>query len=371
MADHDGWLFPLALFLFSRMLLLVGLQLSFHAYAIGDTLSPRCVLPLPTNPTFQSFCCWDCGWFERIVRMGYPRLEYAQVLPLLPILGRGVSTAFGILPRTALYLVANLASLFSYVLLYRLFRRLGGTRSARFALAAFVAYPFHFFQAVGYAESLMVLASVWAISLAMERRHLSAGIVLGFGVLARHVCLFSGVGLLVAQLRQQGFHPRKWRLKSDLIGLVLPFVFLFAWILFLRVQFGTWIGLHEAREASWWGKVGRAYWGVLDVLRNVPFDTHPEYYTYMVFALLPLAGTIALCRRPALAELAAPSVVLLIVFFLSGGVSLGRYTASCWFAFLPLGAFLNRSPRLGLVFLAVLFALQGYYFFYHPWGEII
>jgi hypothetical protein len=153
---------------------------------------------------------------------------------------------------------------------------------------------------------------------------------------------------------------------------VLPFLFLGAWVVYLFALFHTWTAIHDARVASWWGHVGRAYWGILDVLQQVPYDRHPEYFFYVVFALIPLSGTVALFFRRRWAELAWSAAVLLFVCFSSGGASLGRYTGSCWPAFLPIGVWLERRPLLAPILLGALMLVQGLFFFLHGHGfEII
>jgi hypothetical protein len=57
--------------------------------------------------------------------------------------------------------------------------------AARWALTLFGVYPFAFFQAAGYPESLMIFFSALAILLAQREDHIWAGVALGLGVLAR------------------------------------------------------------------------------------------------------------------------------------------------------------------------------------------
>ena len=367
----EAWTFPVALFAITRLALVacsyMGLLMTLHSF----DGSAKCLPALRSHPALQSFCCWDCGWFNRAATEGFLTVESAQVFPLLPILAWLLKTLLHIPREFGLIIVANLASLASYSVLYRLFRRLDGRSAARWGVTALASYPFHFFQAVGYSESLMVLASALAVLLALEGRHLRAGLALGFGVLARHITLFAGVGLLLAQIRQRGIHPKRFLLSRDIVGLVLPFLFLAAWVIYLYTRFHSWTTIHDARMASWWGHSGRAYWGVLDVLKT-PYDHHPEYFFYIVFALIPLAGAVALFFRRHWAELAWSAVVLLLVCFSSGGASLGRYTGSCWPAFLPIGIWLARRPHLAPILLGGLMLIQGLFFFLHGHGfEII
>jgi len=364
----EAWKFPIALFLVTRFALVacsyMGLVLTLRTF----DGSMKCLPELRAHPAMQSFCCWDCGWFHRAAIEGFPTVESAQVFPLLPILAWLLKTLFFIPRQYGLVIVANLASLASYSVLFRLFRRLEGTSAARWGLTALAAYPFHFFQAVGYSESLMVLTSALAVLLALDGRHLRAGLALGFGVLARHITLFAGAGLLIAQIRQRGIHPKRLLLSRDVAGLVIPFLFLGAWVVYLHSRFHSWTVIHDARMASWWGQMGRAYWGVVDVLKLMPYDRHPEYVFYLFFALIPLAGTIALFFRQRWFELAFSAAILLFVCFSSGGASLGRYTGSCWPAFLPVGIWLGRRPYLAPILLGGLMLFQGLFFFLHGHG---
>lgn len=360
-----AWTFPIALFVFTRVTLLA---VSYMGLTLTPILFEHPTRRLPflrPYPALQSFCAWDCEWFERIVREGFATLEHAQVFPLLPALAWLVAKGTGIPHEIGIILIPNLASCVSYLVIYRLFRDLAGHGAARWGLAAMVAYPFSFFQALGYSEGLMVCLSALAVYLAGKGRHISAGVALGFGALARHLTLFAGPALVVAQIRQRGWRPRRLLLDRGLVGLVMPFALLGIWVVYLYVRFGSWTAIHDARMASWWGQVGRAYWGVLDVIRQMPYQRHPEYFFYLVFALLPVAGTVALFFRKRWLELAVAALVLMAVCFSSGGISLGRYTGSCWPAFLPVGLWLSRRPTIAVLLVACMMFMQGMFFFLH------
>jgi hypothetical protein len=44
-------------------------------------------------------------------------------------------------------------------------------------------------------------------------------------------------------------------------------------------------------------------------------------------------------------------------------MGLGRFSASCWPAFLPLGWFAARRPAVGMPLVAVFAMAQGFYFY--------
>lgn len=355
---RDEWRFPLGLFALTRAAYLagsyVGLRLVPLLYYHEDTRHQF----LRAYPALDGFCRWDCGWFEKVVREGFGPVVNAQVFPLLPALA-WLGERAGINRFIGLILIPNLASLGSFLVLYRIFRDLEGPHAARKALLLYAVFPFAFFQAAGYSDALMVLGSALAIRLALRGRHLAAGVVLGIGVLARHITLCAGAGLLAAQIRQRpGF--RRFLGSPALAGLVIPWLFLAGWALLVGHLSGDPRALLTARDKQW-GEM--AYWGVIQAFTKTSYARDPEYFIYMAFALVPIAGAALLCTRRRWAELAAAGVVLVLVCLGSGVVGLGRYLGTCWPAFLPLGVILARRPGLADAVLLALALMQGVFFF--------
>jgi hypothetical protein len=55
----------------------------------------------------------------------------------------------------------------------------------------------------------------------------------------------------------------------------------------------------------------------------------------------------------------------MLTLWLVGISALGRYSASCWPAFLPLGVWLERRPALALAVVGFSAMLQMIFFFLH------
>lgn len=326
---------------------------------------------LQPYPWLDGLCRWDCGWFDRIVREGYATVEHAKVFPLFAYAGKALEQLFGINHLVAFILLANLASLASYVLIYKLFRELEDEAAARTAMLLFTAFPFHYYQAAGYPESTMVLATVGSIMLARSGKHLSSGVALTLGFAARHLTLAGGAGLLAAQLRQRGFNPKRFLLSPAVLALVMPWLFLLAFSWYLGEKTGDPMAWWNSRRIGWNDWV---WYGARQVLLYVPYHERPEYFFYLCFALLLLAGGVGLGlalwrRRWEYAEISAFGLVLLAVVLSSGAAGMGRYLASIWPCFLPLGVWLARRPTLQGATLGLLFLFQGMWFFLftHQW----
>lgn len=361
----DVW-FPLLLF--------VSMRLAFVAFSyIGMTLVPHLYLHeegrqafMKPYPAFDGLCRWDCAWFLRIMDEGFSQLENAKVFPLYPALAWTLSRVTGWNRIVSLLIIANAASLASYFVIYRLFRKLEGSAAARWGLMLFASYPFAYYQAVAYSEPMLILGSASALWFASRGRHLWAGTALGLGLMARHVTIFFGLGLLAQQLLRSGLRPKRLLWNVDFLGLAIPFAFLAAWSWYLARKVGDPLAYWHARELNFGPEV---FWSVREVFKNVPYESRRELYFYMAFSLIPLAGTIALFAKRRTIPLGAAAMGVMAAAYYGGGIALGRYSSACWPAFLPLGVMLSRRPLLQGPVVGALMLLQGAFFwlFSHQW----
>jgi hypothetical protein len=113
-------------------------------------------------PLVDKLLAWDAHQYLAIAEDGYRSIpDGFRFFPGFPLLARGVGFVFGGHPGIAMLVVANACALGAGVALYRLvLRETGQPRTARlaawFALAAPATVPL----AMGYAESLGLLAAV-------------------------------------------------------------------------------------------------------------------------------------------------------------------------------------------------------------------
>ncbi len=364
---HWHWIrFPLVLFVCTRMALLG------FSY-IGLTFVPEIWIPWGSRERmlFQPYraidglCRWDCYWYYGIAEGGYQEALQTTFFPLYPILVRTLNEATGIPLHFSLLIVSNAASLAAILVVYRIFVMLASEEAARWALTLHAAYPFTFFQATAYPESLMMLYSALAILFALRGNHLWAGVMLGFGVLVRHLTMFAGAALLVAQIRQRSAHPTRFLRSPAILGLLIPWLCLGLYCLYQYRTFGDPLAFWHTRGGPPWGD--RAWWGIWQVVTNQDAGPYagdvPVMRSYIPFALLPTVGAIALLRKTQWMELAVFALILVTVNWAVGIVALGRYMSSCWPAFLPLGVWLSKRPNFQGPVITLLAVFQGLFFF--------
>jgi len=355
----QAWAFPFSVWLGARVALTlaswVGLKMERNLQ-VPAWLSPQFSL----MPVFEPLCRWDCGWFYLIARDGYVEGWQTNFFPMLPVLTRLLWYVTRIPPHWGLLIVSNIACLVAYRVLYRMFRRLGDEQAARWGLILFAAYPFAFFHASGHPESLMVLFTALSLDHATRGQHLRASLALAAGVLARHLTLLAGLGLLLAQVQQRPslrgfFKSPAW------LALALPWLSLFGYMLYQQLAWGDFLTFYKARDN--WGEL--AYWGLTDQIRAWGSnDSRIDIiYTYLPFAALVLGGAVLAARQRSWWPLAAFGLVLTALSWAVGLWGLGRYSASCWPAFLALGSVAARRPMLGMLLTSGLGVSQGIFFF--------
>jgi hypothetical protein len=358
--------FPLLLFVCTRIAL-------FGVSYLGLTFVPEIWIPwgererllFHLHPALDGLCRWDCYWYYGIAARGYQEAVQTTFFPLYPALVRAVHAVTGMPLHLSLLVVSNLAGVAALVVVYRIFVLLASEAAARWALTLHAAYPFTFFQATGYPESLMMLFSALAILFALRGNHLWAGVLLGCGGLVRHLTLVAGAALVVAQIRERGVHPKRFLGSPAILGLLLPWLGVGLYCLYQYHLFGDPLAFWHTRSGPQWGE--RAWWGVWQVVTNQDAGPYtgdvPVWRSYLPFALVPTVGALALLRKPHWWELAAFALILVAINGAVGIVALGRYMAACWPAFLPLGVWLAQRPSWQGPVITLLAVFQGLFFF--------
>lgn len=350
--------FPVVLFLVSR----VGyLGVSW----MGLSLFPRLFMHedgrqtfLQPYPAVDGLCRWDCAWFVKVLQEGYATNVHAAVCPLFPATG-WLLEQIGVHHLITFIVLANVLALVSYLLLYQLFTELEGEEVARWGLLLFAAYPFAYYQAAGYAESALVASTAGTLLLAQRKHYLWAGVVLGFGVMARQLALLGGAGLLFAYVRDRGFSPKRFFLYPGVLGLLIPWGFVAAFSYYLSVKLGDPFAFVQGRAIH----THLTWMGVRQILTDITFLDRPEFTFYAMFVTIPTIGTIALLSRRTWWAFASIAVAMMAVNLWMGGMALGRYSATCWPAYLPLGVWAARNPTWQGPVLAALMLFQGLFFF--------
>lgn len=302
-------------------------------------------------------CRWDCGWFMEIASHGYAQQKYSNFFPLFPLLGRAAHALTGLRYDHALTLIANVAGFVGLAAVYRVFSQLEGEEVAAMGTALLVAWPFSFFQAAPYPESLMLASSALAILWSERNQHFRAGIALGLGILARHLTVFAGGALVVAHVRQRGLRPGRLIADRRFLALLLPLAIAGTYPAYLYFRFGDPLVWLKVRQE--WGEV--AWFGLVRFFRSRWWQTH--FATYVWLSLVPGIGALWLLRNRRHWILAGYAVPLMACLWLVGLAGLGRYTQAVWPAFLPIAIAISKRPSLKLPTVIAFSTMQGLFLY--------
>ncbi|AFZ18678.1 mannosyltransferase family protein [Allocoleopsis franciscana] len=168
----EGLIFVIAIWLLSRLVIFVAMQLLAPVSPISPVTHSG-TLPLDYTPDFvpqtswNLFAHWDGAWYRKIATLGY---DYAQdgkyhsiaFFPLFPLAIRAVMS-LGLPSQIAGTLVNNLALLGALWLLYRWAEERYSVSVARWATAVLAWCPFSLYGTVVYSEGLFLLVTTAAL----------------------------------------------------------------------------------------------------------------------------------------------------------------------------------------------------------------
>ncbi len=316
---------------------------------------------------------WDALWYLSVVEAGYvadaslPVQQNICFFPLYPLLIRLLCQA-GVNPLLGALLIANLATLATACLLYRVVARRAGLPAARWSLALWLVFPSALFGCVPYADSLLSLIGLLSTARLLENRCLAAGAWAGLASAVRPS------GLALAASFVPAVFSRRW--LSAIGGGILAIGGVVAFFGYLGWMSGDpWLYPHVIRSwrtegttlnpLAWAASVilGLAQAAALVLRGGSPLQVYSGRVTDPLLLVWALALLPAV-RRLGWGVLFGALVMLLLPISASGTISIGRYVWAVMPVFIAAGSSLAQSrwrwPTLlafsvGLVWLSFLY----------------
>ncbi|MCL2470962.1 MAG: hypothetical protein FWF25_04390 [Propionibacteriaceae bacterium] len=194
----------------------------------------------------QALTRWDVVHFIEVSQHGYTTLTQTAFFPGLPLLMAGFSL-IGIPPVVSGVIISLIGSGMAAWALYRL---AGGSVNGAVAVWAWSFAPMAVFTFVPYTEAIFSAFAFWSFWYAKRGRW---GWAAG---LASAACLFRVSGLfligalgLVALFGTRG---ATWRRRaSAAMWMVIPALVIAAYVVYLRVSFGSWTTWFRAEDLGW------------------------------------------------------------------------------------------------------------------------
>ncbi len=180
----DGLVFVVIMWLLSRLLIIVAMQLIAPLLPLHPVnLSPSLLGSIPNyfpQPGWEVFSHWDGAWYRKVATEGYDYVNDGQqysvaFFPLFPLLCRGLMT-LGVPFNVAGTLVNNLGMLGAMLLLYRWAKERYDLRTARWVTAVLAWCPFSLYGTVIYTEGLFLWLTTAALRAFEHHQHIKAAV---------------------------------------------------------------------------------------------------------------------------------------------------------------------------------------------------
>lgn len=329
--------------------------------------------PVNATPAWeQTLSNWDTGWYLSIVDDGYATEIAGETnlafFPVYPLLLSWLSK-LGPDPVTVgvvLSLVCFLGALF---LLRRLLLEKYSERVASSTLLLVAFWPFSFFFALAYTESLFLLLAVGAFYLVHRERWWAAAACAGVASGTRFVGVFVALGVAIAFFQKDGWRPALRDLAKTAGLLVVGLTGVLAFMAYLHAHTGKAFAFVEAQR--FWHNRGAG----IKALEWIPevLTTHsPSTYTYVSVLLylvpfvlfLGLAAFVLLRRDVAWG---AFSALTLIAPVPTGNIaSTNRYVLILFPCFAAAAELLKDRAPVAVAASAAFLGLFAYHYAYHP-----
>ncbi len=302
---------------------------------------------------FDAFFRWDGGWFARIATEGYVLVETANFFPLFSMQGKVLMLLFAIPADLALVLVASINGLMATCALYLLACELFGEDVGRWTVAAYLCWPFGFFQIAAYPESLTVLLGASACFLAVKGHVKSMMLVCALAALARHTSCYAVFGAALLLLQRRRWFASALALGSWCVGLGA-----FAW--FQAVTFQDPLKFLHVRAL--WADGFVPLW-------SMHLRANPTFLPGAIFAVVSLLLSVWSFRERPKWPLGLATLIWLGVLMSTGGTGLGRHVSSVWPTFIAAGLILAPRPTLATALVAGSAACGSimFTFYVHQW----
>lgn len=362
----------------------VTLGVAFVANVLFSASRPRTLaLPFRRAKLAEIFAAWDSGWYFDIAARGYYFAADGQssvaFFPLYPLLMRTVGTVLGGGDR-ALWMSGVIVSCTSFAFalfaLHRFAERTLGNREAARRTVLYVSlFPFSIFFTRVYAEALLLLTTVLAVSNASRGGWPRAGAWGALATLARPNGILIAIPLILIALQQpRGLVQVVTRL-AWLLPVPLALAGYSAFVYHLSGDPLAWL----AAQVHWGYSLGHAPWQQLlkMISRLLRYGLYDYFFVSRMAPYRLFHGVTALvflALTPAVFKHLGPAMGLYVLVSLLVPLSsnalegVGRYSAVLFPVFMLVGSVRShRVHEFVLVASALVLALfLGLFVTLHP-----
>ena len=357
---------------FSLIPLSIGFPSAWEIGADGNRHMVAKHVSPTTHPWVNILSRWDAGWYVDIARDGYHyepgKPSNAAFFPLYPLLIRATH-AILLLPDNDYWwflsgiVLSNLALLVALGYFRSLLAIDFEAKTVSRAITYLLIFPTTFFFSSVYSESLFLALTVGAFYYARKNRWLTACILTALATLTRSQGIILLLPLLIEYLAQRNF--RLEQVSWNATGFALIPAALFAFALFLKVNFGSWTIIFDLQNA-WNRRLMWPWYPAAWLFRHAP-PLSPEHHDILDFSFLLALLAAAIFGIQKLRLSYSVYLWTALIFFSCWGiyVSIPRFDVVIFPFFIVIALGGTRSPVFHLAYVVLSSVLAGLFMVMH------
>lgn len=344
----------LKIFLFWRIGLFAVTALGAMAFPPSSNGALGAVTLTKPFDYWLSWAQWDGGYYYQIAQRGYLHLQDYAFYPLYPLLTKIVGTLLSNNLLAGL-LISNIAFVLFLKVFYKFVSEKFSKKAAINTVITLLCFPTTFFAVAFYTEGLFLLIASLVFVYMYQKKLLVSGLLISAATLTR----FVGTSLIISlfyyyfRVARERFVIKIPTLLVSVLGISIYAIYLYAKVddplAFANVQM-VW-----QRTAGDPISTIISYFWTIVTNRATPPDQYFDLGITLLFIGILIAG---IKKIPS--SLWIFSMLVILIPASSGTLtSMPRYVLSSLGAFIIIGEFLTRNPKLKLPIWAASLTLQA------------
>lgn len=342
---------------------------------------------------------WDGVWYNKIMTQGYdnamPAVEpdhYSchegtnacqrnfAFFPLYPIASKATADVLSIEYTYAALLISNTCFVLAGLLLYRLAKKIFGSKQVAFSsLLLFAFFPFSYIFSGVMTESLFIFLLLAGYSLALERKYLAAGFVGLLLSATRNTGILFMIPLFLVWLESKNhlniksLFRKLWRQKIVLLALALVPLGLLGFMYFLHNHVGDALAFIHIQK--YWEKplMGlNPLFGFFMSFISIYFEGSWLTHLMNLAVVAMMFFLFVYSYKKKVLKMSLNNILLWIIVPMTAGtlLAMGRYAAVAFPLYLILANFIDKHRiirYLVYTLFLVFFLALGYFYYQGNW----
>lgn len=282
---------PLGCFLLHSLLVFGAVILAGDKYlqAPGGFINP---LLTTDYPLVEKFLRWDAHWYTYVAQQGYNEMSIV-FFPMLIYLMKGFAPFFHYDYGVTGFVICNVFSFFSFIMMYKLFQLDFSKEISYRALLAYAVMPTSFFLNSVYTEPLFLSFTLTGVYYARQGRWWQGGLFMSMACLTRNLGIFLMLLLLFEIGEKYNWHFTELPGWHTWLGILLVPAGFLGYAAYNDWLLGNPLAFVQAQKA--WGRIYSPPWdNIMNSIQLLQKEAQAGTVMDLTMVILGLSGMLFL-----------------------------------------------------------------------------